>query len=292
MARIEPIVVLPAVEVVRRLGGRATRDEVLRRTSAHHLRQALTAGELVAAARGVYVLASLPEPRTAAARCRGVLSHASAAQALGLGLAFPPRAVHVTVPRGARPPEERGVVVHRSDLRPDEVDGERTSLVRTVLDCAATMPLREALPVADSLLITHPHLAGALRQAAHSRHGAGRRAGLTVATQANPLAANAFESMLRGIAIEAGLTGFVPQYPITTRRLGTVRVDLGDPGSRVALEADSFEWHGRREALAADCFRYAEVERTGWLVVRFAWEHVMFEWDWVAEVLLDVVSAR
>jgi len=50
-------------------------------------------------------------------------------------------------------------------------------------------------------------------------------------------------------------------------------------------EADSFEHHGHRSALVADCRRYNELVVRGWLVLRFAWEHVMFDPDWVESTL-------
>lgn len=292
MARAVRITEPPAVVVLRRLGGTATLDELLRFTTEHQVRTAVRAGALVRAARGVYVLPGLPEAFAAAARCRGTVSHETAARQLGLQTLLPPRAVHVTAARGAKPPSLPGVVVHRAVVRPEELHREVTGHVRTVVDCAATLPFREALAIADSALAARPDLARDLVEAAERRRGPGRQRVLRVVRQASGLAANPFESALRAIALEAGLTGFVPQYPVVTKRLGTVHVDLGDPALRIALEADSFAWHGSREALASDCFRYAEVERTGWLVVRFAWEHVMFEWDWVAEVLLDVTTAR
>ncbi len=34
-----------------------------------------------------------------------------------------------------------------------------------------------------------------------------------------------------------------------------------------------------------DCRRYDELVRLGWRVLRFAWEHVMLEPDWVIGVL-------
>ncbi len=69
-------------------------------------------------------------------------------------------------------------------------------------------------------------------------------------------------------------------------------VDLGDPERRIALEADSFEWHGGRVALDRDCRRYDELVRSGWLVLRFSWEQVMFDRGWVADVVRDAVAQR
>jgi very-short-patch-repair endonuclease len=237
------------------------------------------------------VLPTLPPAQLEAARARGVLSHESAAQALGLDTVLPPRTVHVTCRRGAKPPRRRLVVIHRADLAEHEVRGAVTSTVRTVLDCASTLPFVEALAVADSALRTDPDLAASLRAAAVASRGPGRARRLLVTRWMSPLAANPFESALRALVLGAGLRGFVPQVEIRTPA-GRARVDLADEQRRVCLEADSFTWHGSREALARDCHRYDELVRAGWVVLRFAWEQVMFEPDWVIAVMRDVCARR
>jgi len=51
------------------------------------------------------------------------------------------------------------------------------------------------------------------------------------------------------------------------------------------IEADSFEFHGRRKALKNDCERYNAFVTAGWTVLRFSWEHVMFEPDYVRSAM-------
>jgi very-short-patch-repair endonuclease len=278
----------PAV-ILKTLGGRAERATLLRHTTAHRLECAGRSGDVVRVARGLYALPTLPAPHLEAARARGVLSHESAAQALGLETVFPPRAVHVTCRRGAKPPPRRLVVVHRAELDEHEVSGPVTSTVRTVLDCASTLPFVEALAVADSALRADPDLASSLRAAAVASRGPGRARRLLVTRWMSPLAANPFESALRGLVLGAGWQGFVPQLEIRTPT-GSVRVDLADQARRVCLEADSFTWHGSRAALARDCRRYDELVRAGWVVLRFAWEQVMFEPEWVVAAVRDVCA--
>jgi very-short-patch-repair endonuclease len=70
------------------------------------------------------------------------------------------------------------------------------------------------------------------------------------------------------------------------------RVDLADPTLKIVLEADSFEFHGKRSAMRRDCHRYDELVARGWLVLRFAWEQVMFEAEWVASVIRRTVQHR
>lgn len=89
---------------------------------------------------------------------------------------------------------------------------------------------------------------------------------------------------MRAILVEAGITGFEPQVEIRDDRFYAC-VDLAHRGRRIVLEADSFEHHGHRSALARDCRRCTELTIRGWRVLRFAWEHVMFEPEWVVATI-------
>ena len=68
------------------------------------------------------------------------------------------------------------------------------------------------------------------------------------------------------------------------------RPDLVDRVLRLVIEADSFEFHGKRWFLTRDCERYNSFVMRGWLVIRFSWEHVMFEPEYVARVLRTMVD--
>lgn len=277
---------MSAVEVVRRFGGRAMRADVLRHTTSHQITAALACGDLVRAARGIYVVAGLPAEQTAAAACRGVLSYESAASAWGLPLLFPPRVVHVTVPRGARPAPLKNVQIHERDLDPCQIEGHLTTPLRTVLDCCATLSLREALVIADSAARLVPGFLEDFVSAARAP-GRGQRQRELVARHVSQLSAGPFESALRAELVSAGLTMFRPQVVIRTAD-DTFRVDLADERRRIVIEADSFAWHGDRGALDRDCRRYDELVRAGWRVLRFSWEQVMFCPGWVVAVVADV----
>ena len=278
-------------QVLRRLGGTASWTELSPHTGRAAVRAAVARGEVRRLSRGVYALPELPAAAMAVAVARGVLSHESAARYWNLSTLLEPDQVHVTVPPGARPVNAPKIRVHQSALGHHETQGQVTSPLRTVLDCAASLPFAEGLAVADSALqhrlVDHDELLVAATRA----RGRGRRAKLTVAEHADGRAANAFESGLRAIVIEAGLTGFVPQVSIETPRL-TARVDLADERRRIVLEADSFAFHGTRTALERDCRRYDELTLAGWLVLRFAWEHVMFEAGWVGQVVREACRGR
>jgi very-short-patch-repair endonuclease len=72
----------------------------------------------------------------------------------------------------------------------------------------------------------------------------------------------------------------------------TLHVDLGDPRRRIALEADSFTHPRTRAALRDDFRRYDELVRSGWTVLRFAWEHVVLDPGWVGAVIRDTCERR
>jgi very-short-patch-repair endonuclease len=278
---------LEPAQVLSRLGGRATTADLLERTTRHLVRKAVAEGSVVRAARGDYVLPGLPAPEQAAARAHGVLSHTSAAAWWGLGLVLEPTEVHVTVPHGSRPAVQDAVRVHRTTRL--ERQGPVTPVLRTVLDCATLLPFPEALAVADGALRSRFIGPRELLSAAEASHGPGRARRLRVARHADGRADNPFESCLRGVVLDSGTTGFVPQLEIRTAA-AVVHVDLGDPERRIAIEADSFAHHGGRADLARDCRRYDELVADVWRVLRFAWEHVMFERDWVARIVREVCA--
>ncbi len=111
------------------------------------------------------------------------------------------------------------------------------------------------------------------------------RRGLAIA---DGLADNPFESALRALGIDVPGLRLQPQRVIP----GIGRPDLVDPELRLVVEADSFEFHGRRSMLKRDCERYNAFVADGWLVVRFSWEHVMFAPAYVDRVLRSVVRLR
>ena len=69
-----------------------------------------------------------------------------------------------------------------------------------------------------------------------------------------------------------------------------MRPDLVDEDLRIVLEADSFEWHGKRASLRRDCRRYNLLVVDGWLVLRFAWEDVMHDQEFVRAVLVAITN--
>ncbi len=278
------------VKIVTLLGGTATTAQLLAECTRHEVAVSVRCGLLLRARRGVYVLPALLDPLQAAARLGGVVSHTSAASIHRYGLVEVPTVVHVTVPHGGKPRRLEGTQVHWSrSLTADDVSDGYTRPLRTALDCATTLSFAHALAVADSALSYSDFGEYELRLAAARSPERGRARRCRVAGAADPRADNPFESVLRALAIEAGLVMVEPQVPIALARR-TVRVDLADRRRRLVIEGDSYTHHGTRAAFRDDCDRYNDLVAAGWIVLRFTWEHVMLHPDKVRRAIAEVIA--
>ena len=280
------------VRFVREQGGFCTRSAAIAATSEAEVDRALRTGEIVWFSRGRYGLPGLDHAVSVAHGMNALLSHLSAAMWHGWEVKTVPEKTHVTVPRrrhiGAAAPLVRP---HRGDLRPDQVTaGIATSVEQTLTDCLRHLSFDEALAVADSAL-RHGVSRAVLRQIEATVLGPGSPQVKRVCREATPRAANPFESCLRSIALRVDGLSVRPQHLVIGTRQ-TVRPDLVDTRLKIAMEADSFEWHGDRAALKRDARRYNLLVIDGWLVLRFSYEDVMFDPGYVLDVLNMVVDTR
>jgi very-short-patch-repair endonuclease len=211
----------------------------------------------------------------------GVVSHLSAALLHGWPVKTVPDVTWVTLPRrrGALRVDVGGVHVHHSDLSCTDHEQRVTTALRTVLDCARTLPFDEALAVADSALRSRKVARAELREAAAHARGPGSAAIRRVADHAHPGAANPLESVLRALTIEVGLA-MTPQLEVAESGM-YAKVDLGNEKLRLIIEAEGYGTHGTRKGLRRDCRRHTEFAVFGWVSLRYAYEDVMFEQDWV-----------
>jgi very-short-patch-repair endonuclease len=279
-------------QLLHRLGGVSTRAALIELTSRAAVDRALREGRLVRVAHGRYALPTVDAARRAAAVLHGVVSHRSAAAYWGWGMKLMPDHPCITVGRNRKlPPHRRdGVELHwGSPSAADVVDGWVTSPARTFVDCCRDLPFDQVLAIADSALRSRSFTSPGLLEIARSMRGPGRATCLRVAHEATGDAANPFESVLRAIALGVPGLGVRPQVLVLDEPF-SVRPDLSDERLRIALEADSFEWHGNRDALKRDCRRYNLLVAHGWRVLRFTWEDVMLEPEHVRRTLLAVVG--
>jgi len=257
-------------DLLRDLGGVARRSTLLRVVDRRQLERALGAGQVVRDARGLYALPEADTARRIAARIGGALCLTSAALAHGWPVKTVPDKPHVLVGRGRKVPREARAVAH---VHIGDAPRGVTAPELTLLQCLRRLPYDEALAVADSALRCGVGRR-VLDRIAEDARGPGAPQIRRVCAAADARAANPFESVLRAICHDVPGLSVTPQVVITGDAF-TVRPDLVDERLWLVLEADSFEWHGKRTALASDARRYNRLVVGGWMVLRFCYEDVM-----------------
>ncbi|MFC5262445.1 DUF559 domain-containing protein [Kribbella qitaiheensis] len=278
-------------KVVARNRGNATFAELVEATSRRALAQGVKAGQVERLARGIYVLPGDDRDRRTALAYDGVVSHLSAAVAWDLPLLSPPPKPHITVPTKRRPRRGPPAVLHWAPIDPGDRPSRLTSMVRTVADCARILPYGETLAVADAALASGLMHHRQLVAATDAMRGPGRTNARRVAATATGAVDSFLESMLRALLITAGIEGFVPQYLVEDGRF-RAQVDLGHGVARIALEADGYQFHGSSSDFAVDCRRYDELVAAGWLVLRFTYQQVISDPEWVVATVRRALSHR
>ncbi|HET7690175.1 MAG TPA: DUF559 domain-containing protein [Nocardioidaceae bacterium] len=281
------------VEALKRLGGVGDRKTILRMTTARRLRTAVSRGDVIKAGRGCYTLVTTQAGLKAASTLSGIASHESAALWHGWEIKLQPERPHVIVPRHRKvsPRRKRGVQVWFRDLHAHEHDGLVTTKERTALDSMRDLPFDRALAVADSAIRHGDLTRDQLVELALTVPTRGRGRAMRVALAADGSAANPFESVLRAIALD--VPGLDVKAQVVISEGGFVcRPDLVDVKRRIVIEADSYEFHSSRKSLRKDIERYTNLVVRGWTVVRFAWEHVMFEPHYVRACLVALVQRQ
>jgi hypothetical protein len=241
----------------------------------------LATGRWVLVARGLYRVNGSPvtwHQRTLGACLlagpAAVVSHRSAAVIWGLS-GFRPGPLEITVPPG-QSTRNALAAVHRSIYLPrgDRTVHDRipvTRPARTVLDLAGRVSpelLEEG--VDDGLcrrLVTLDDLQRRLDQCG-KRHGTTTLRAILQAWNVDGMPANVAEMRIARLLLDAGYTGFVPQYEIFHGGEFVARVDLGDPEPKIAVETDSFRWHAGRGPFRSDRVRGNRIAAAGWTVLR------------------------
>lgn len=273
------------------LGGVATRRTLVGLTSRGDLEQALQTGRLVRINRGRYAVPGVHQGTEQALNVTGHVCLATAALSYGWQVKTVPDLPQVAVPKDRRLSAAARAAIEPiwTDLSHEDVEGLSTNRAKTLEMCGRRLPFDEALAIADSAL-REGFPADTLREAARVAKGPGSARLRRVACLADHRAANPFESVLRAIALDVPGLSVEPQVRIRGELDLDVRPDLVDRQRRLVLEADSFEWHGDRAALRRDARRYDLLVINGWTVLRFSWEDVMHDQDWVRSVLAAAVG--
>lgn len=225
----------------------------------------------------------------AEARCAAVL--------WGFDMAVEPDRVELSVPPGGGRSIEGLVVTQREAvphvmlpvlaLEPLMVP----TAVETVLQCAATLPLAEGVVIADSALrkraVTRQELiVGARRW----RRRPGSRQIRAVLRIVDARSESVLESLMRVLLVTAGVAQPELQYVIRDGQAFVARVDLCWPLLRLVVETDGRRWHDPEDRRQADRRRDNALERLSWRVLRFTWEEVVHQPDYVVAMVRDCLK--
>jgi hypothetical protein len=264
------------------------------------LRRMRRRGELTLLRRGAYLAGpeiTDPDQRRcveakaalAALADGAVASHVSAAALHGLPTwGMPASRAHVTRDRRSGGRRGRAVHVHVSPLRPEEIVSVGglpvTSVARTVVDLARTVPFEAAVVAADAALarrlVSSADLALMLVRCIGWRGSPAARRAIGFADGRGE---SVGETRSRMAIARAGLPAPVPQWEVTDESGGLIgRVDFGWPAAGVVGEFDGRVKYGRlvgpgstpgdvvfREKRREDALRAA-----GMAVVRWTWEEL------------------
>ena len=269
----------------------------------HQLARLLEDGDVVRIRRGVYSTgplapraqhllsggrtdpAYLAEVRAVLLGCSdGVVAGGRTAAVLwGFDLAVEPDGVELVGPNGSRVPS--GVVLRQHhqvaavERRVAGYDAVRvTSAVQTVVDCALTLPLAQAVVVADSALRTgHVTEDDLVRAAAELKGVKGSRRLRRVLELADAGSESVLESLLRVLLVTRGLTPPVSQQVLRDGTTFLGRVDLCWPDHRLVVECDGRKWHDPADARDADRLRDNRLTAASWRVLRFTWAQVLHD---------------
>jgi very-short-patch-repair endonuclease len=148
-----------------------------------------------------------------------------------------------------------------------------TTAVKTVLECALTLPRLEATVVADSALragdVTVEDLRAVVARLPGRREAARAR---RVVDGCDPESGSVLESVQRVRMALAGLDGFATQ--VVLRAEPVLRVDFCFAAERLVVEVDGARWHPDP---ARDRRRDNDLAALGWRVLRFTWSEVVHD---------------
>jgi len=146
----------------------------------------------------------------------------------------------------------------------------------TVVDCALSRPLREAVVIADSALrsgrVTLEQLE---REVDRHRHHPNVSRLRRVASQADPSSGSVLESLLRLLLAQHGLRPESQVTLLSSEGQFIGRVDFLFRDQRLVVECDGRRWHDPDDARERDRLRDNELERAAWRLVRITWDDVV-----------------
>ena len=265
-----------------------------------HIKHLLAMGTWLRCHPGIYCLAgvapSLDMSAWIALLAAGegaLLSHRFAGKVYGLEGTPPSVRFDVSVSEGRRPRNVPRATIHRTELGPDDIAGCRgfpvTSIARTVVDLARTLPIETGTRVIADALRTRRVSVAAIEQTilALARCIGIQRARHALAN-ADPRLESVLERELLTLLRRAGLNP-VAQYVVMAGGKYVARVDFALPGIRLAIEADGYETHARHLGFERDRETAALLQLAGWSELSFTATQIRERPDWVIATVQERV---
>lgn len=262
-------------------------------TSIRHRRES---GRWTSLQSGVFRIAGAPstwnQKVMAAVLCAGdgaAASHRTAASLWGFPN-FDREHVEICAPPGRK--DIPGVTVHRTRRRFGLMDAGPitvTDPARTIFDlCAVVRPSLAEHALDDAL---RRRVVTLIQMREEFMRTAGQGRGGTVVMR--ELLENRgvgyipphswLERRLLHVLLSGGLPEPVKQYPVRERGVTFAFIDLAYPASKVAVEADGYQYHFARAAWEHDRERDARLQGLGWAVLRFSKKAIEERPGWVRD---------
>lgn len=174
-----------------------------------------------------------------------------------------------------------GIRVHRCLLPAEDIDYlgpfRITSPTRTLIDLAGVLDADRLEDCLEEALLRRmvelPLLESRLNQIG-SRGRMGAKSFRRLLALRNPQMAptdTKFETLLHRVLRKAGLPNPERQFKIFEGTDFVTRVDFAYPRERVAIPADSYEWHSRRRQWERDIDQRNRLMRMGWKIRPTTW---------------------
>lgn len=290
-----------AVAVVRNRGGAARwSDLAAAGVTWRGISRAVRAGQLVAVDDGTYALPATNRDVIAAVQANGYLSHTSAARLWMLDVLNPPAKPHVAVPhnrgRSRMPADVHLHYVDRNRLETVNIPWPVTTLERTLVDCARTLPFHEALVVIDSALRSGKIDEEAVRTLAHSLRGPGSAAARRALRAGDKRSASMGETLTRAAALDAGLPAPELQFEVGFDDGSRAFFDLAwryyrGREVRVAAEFDGYLGHGKADFIK-DRRRHNKLVVADWERLIYTMPDVLYHYRAVGQQIAETLEDR
>ena len=196
--------------------------------------------------------------------------------------------IHVSVPGRPQLVAPAGVVIHRPRvLAPADIEVRRglrvTTPERIVIDLLPRHSVSEITRMLEQMVTVLDRSPDALHSWGTALPATpGKRKLLRALDEiAGPAVIRSeFERLFRSLCQDAG----IPQA-LTNYRIGKWEVDAVFPDQHVAIELDSYRWHGGRWQFHRDRRKGLAISRAGFELIRLSWPQLKHERAEVAEAI-------